>query len=298
MPGYISQIANLLTEDPDIPAEPVSRNRKQKKPKTAPNAIAATEEYWEKHTTIPYSEYLDTLNIIKDVARKNGLTFLSGKVKPKLNNSGIEIHNIQFEEPDQETREKLAEFLAQQFNDSEIRHKFGENLQANLLTAISGQLDERLKDSKSFEIDISAFRPEPGEAKGGERSEIPPVITVRKTQVEVEPPEEEMEPEAPMPGEEDPGMPPMEEPGMGGAMPMGGMGGDMGMPPMDEMPPLEGEGGMPDQGEMPEVEGGEEGEEFPEDEELPDEAYLDLGENINRIANMITEDPDILNELR
>ena len=94
----------------------------------------------------------------------------------------------------------------------------------------------------------------------------------------------------PMAPEEDMGM------GMGG----GGLGGDLGglpEPPSDELEPPEGEGEEePEVGpfgvEAPE---GEEGEEEAPAEDEGGEEELPAFESIDRIANMLTEDPDIFN---
>lgn len=298
MSDHISQIAQFLTEDPDILVE-----------SDMAKTIKDIKKAWEKKTTVPYKAYYQALKTIKKIAGENDLYFNVKNVKVKLNQSNIELHNIDLTPKNSKATEKLARKLAQETGDSSILNGFGDNLKANLLTAISGQLNDNLKSDRSLEVSFSQWRPDPGEAEGSERAEILPVITLQRTQIKMEPPEPEM-PEPEIPGMGEPPMPGVEEPGIGG---MGGMGG-LPMGDLDMGPPLEGE---PLEGEMPpeemppggEFEGGEgefegeEGAETAEEKALikfpsPETPQTLAAGYINKIADLITEDPDILNGCR
>jgi hypothetical protein len=282
MSDDVFKIASLITEDPDI-----------------------FDEYQDKfheNTTLDEGIYGEIVGILKQVADENGLTLDHRRLKVKFNPSGLTIKNIYLDSSDASTKRDLMANVADISGDDNVRNKFNEKLRENLYLSINREFADRVREELNLEVTHQSTEPLEGE----DASEILPMATFTQPAVKAEKPEEDIEPpsgaepDAGPEGEEMPG--PEEDFGLGG---MGG--GAMGGPPMDmgmDMG-LEGEEGAAEElgGAEPEVgpfgieepaEGAPEGEE--EEAPPPEEGEEMLAfEDVNRIASMLTEDPDIFN---
>ena len=286
MSDSVKGIARLLTEDPDV--------------------FSDYQAKFNEHTVLDEEIYGEIVGILKDVAEKNGLILDHSRLKVKFNPAGISIQNIHLEAPDPRVKRDLINRVAEVTGDDNIKHTFNKNLRVNLYNAINKEFADRVREELNLEVTHQATDPE----MARNSSEVLPMATFAQPAVTAEKPEEEMDMAGPM-GAEPEGGPeapaPAGDMGMGG-MGMGGMGGGMGgMGPMGDLEGLE-EPPSPEEGpegaagaEDPEA--GPFGVEPPEEEaeEAPppkpgEEDDMLSFESIQRIANMITEDPDIFED--
>lgn len=281
MSDSVRGIARLLTEDPDI--------------------FKNYRKVFQANTVLDEDIYGEIVGILKDVAEKNGLILDHRKLKVKFNPAGITIKNIHLDCPDTNTKRELAHRVADITGDDNIKHTFNKNLRVNLYNAINREFADRVREELNLEVTHQSMDPE----GAMDPSEVMPMATFSQPAMTAEKPEEELDMGEPMGPEPEggPAQPAPEEAGLGG-MPMGGgMGlggdlGDLGEPPSEEeMPEAGGEGEEPEVGPFGvEAPGGE--EEEGEAEKAPplqpgEEDELVSFENVNRIAEMLTEDPDI-----
>lgn len=282
MSDDILKIASLITEDPDIFDE--------------------YQEKFQEHTTLDEEIFGDIVGILKQVADDNGLTLDHRRLKVKFNPAGLTIKNIYLNSSDPNKKRELIANVAEITGDENIKNNFNKNLRTNLYLAINREFADRVREELNLEVTHQSNEPVEGE----DPSEIMPMATFTQPAVRAEQPEEEIEPPSgpePDAGPEGEPMPgPEEDFGLGGLGGMGGMGG----PPMD----FGAEEEVPEElgGEEPEVgpfgveepsgeapEGEEEVEEAPPPEEGEEDTMLAF-EDIQGIADLLTEDPDILAE--
>jgi hypothetical protein len=291
MSDSVKGIARLLTEDPDI--------------------FSDYQAKFSEHTVLDEEIYGDIVGILKDVAEKNGLILDHTRLKVKFNPAGISIQNIHLEAPDPRVKRDLIARVAEVTGDDNIKHTFNKNLRVNLYNAINKEFADRVREELNLEVTHQSTDPD----MATNSSEVLPMATFAQPAVTAEKPEEEMDmagpmgaepeggPEAPAPEGEAMGM------GMGGMGGMGGLGGG-GMGPMGDLGGLE-EPPSPEEGPeggpgMEEPEAGPFGVEPPEEdegeaEEAPplkpgEEDEMLSFENVQRIADMLTEDPDIFED--
>jgi hypothetical protein len=273
MSDSVKRIARLITEDPDV--------------------FSVYQDKFRDHTVLDAEVFGEIVGILQDVAANNGLVLDRSKLKVRFNPAGISIKNIYLDSPDSATKRDLAHRIATITGDDNIKHTFSKNLKVNLYQAISGEFADRVREELNLEVTHQSR--DPGDAD--DPSTILPMATFTQPAVTAEAPEEEFDMGEPMGAEPEGGpMPMAPEEGM---PPMGG--GDLGGPmggepelPNEELPPPEGEEGEePEAGpfgiEPPEGEEGAEEAPPPEEEEEPPM------EGIERIAQMLTEDPDMFN---
>jgi hypothetical protein len=287
MSDSVKGIAKLLTEDPDV--------------------FSDYQQKFSENTVLDEDVYGEIVGILKDVAEKNGLILDHSRLKVRFNPAGISIKNIYLDCPDPRTKRDLANRVAEVTGDDNIKHTFNKNLRVNLYNAINREFADRVREELNLEVTHQSLDPE-GSA---DPSEVTPMATFTQPAVTAEKPEEEMDMGEPM-GAEPEGGPEMPAPegemdmgmgGMGGGMGGMGMGGDLGgleEPPSGEEA-LEGDAGAeePEAGpfgvEPPAAgEGEEEAEEAPPLKPGEEEELVSF-ESISRIANLLTEDPDIFN---
>jgi hypothetical protein len=278
----VDRIASVITEDPDI--------------------FTKYSDTFNQNTVLDEETYGEIVGILKDVAKQNGLILNHRKLKIRFNPAGLTIKNIDLDCPDAHTKRELAKRVAAITGDDNIKHTFNKNLKVNLYNAINREFSDRVREELNLEVTHQTVEAnDPLSAPG-----VLPMATFTQPAVRAEKPEEELEDIAPM-GPEPEGGPEVPEPEMGdegmGGLGGGGMGGLGGLP---ELPSEEGaediEAGPfgveepeegAEEGEEGELEGGEEEEPAPPPEE--GEELLSF-ESIERIASMLTEDPDIFSE--
>ena len=277
MSADIQKIATLITEDPDI--------------------FDDYQEKFKEHTTLDAEIFGDIVGILKQVAEENGLILNYDRLKVRFNPAGLTIKNIYLDYTNPSKKRDLIAQVAEVTGDDNIKNNFNENLRNNLYLAINRAFADRVREELNLEVTHQSTEPKEGENS----SEIMPMVTFTQPAVRAEEPEEEIEPPS---GAEPEGGPEGVLPGPEEDMGLGGMGGG-GMGPMGgpmDMG-LEGEEGAEEglEGAEPEVGpfGVEEpAEEAPEGEEEapPPEEDEELSfEGIQRIARMLTDDPDIFN---
>lgn len=260
MSDSVQDIAQLITEDPDV--------------------FTKYQDKFSDHTVLDEEIYGEIVGILKDVAKNNGLVLDHRKLKVKFNPAGITLKNIHLECPDSTVKRDLANRVAEITGDDNIKHTFNKNLRVNLYNAINREFADRVRDELNLEVTHQSVDPN----DLSDTSDILPMATFTQPAVRAEKPEEELEPVEPVGGEPEGGpiVPPEEIPEPANA--------EVEVPPSDEST-----------GEAtPDIEvspyGLEEPEE-PEDEEPappPKEGESMLSfEGVQRIANMLTEDPDI-----
>lgn len=280
MSDSINRIANLITEDPDV--------------------FTKYHEEFEENTVLDEETYGEIVGILKDVAEENGLVLNHRNLKIKFNPAGMTIKNIDLSCPDAVTKRDLANRVAAITGDNNIKHTFNQNLKVNLYNAINREFADRVREELNLEITHQTVDPDEVE----DPSEVLPMATFTQPAVRAEKPEEgleEIEPSGAEP-ESSPEVPESEEEleGMGGGG-LGGLGGLGGMEDLEglEEPPSDEETEEPEVGPfgLEEPEGGaEEGEEKAEPAPPPEEGEEDeliSFEEIYKIGNYLTEDPDI-----
>jgi hypothetical protein len=277
MSADIQKIATLITEDPDI--------------------FANYQEKFKEHTTLDAEIFGDIVGILKQVAEENGLILNYDRLKVRFNPAGLTIKNIYLVADNPSKKRDLIAKVAEVTGDDNIKNNFNENLRNNLYLAINREFADRVREELNLEVTHQSTEPEEGENS----SEIMPMVTFTQPAVRAEEPEKEIEPPSGAEPEGGPeGVPPGPEEDMG----LGGMGGG-GMGPMGgpmDMG-LEGEEGAEEGLEGAEPEVGpfgieEPAEEAPEgeEEEAPSEEDEEIAfEGIQRIARMLTDDPDVFN---
>ena len=281
MSDSVNRIARLITEDPDILSE-------------RENVFSKYQDKFRDHTVLDAEVFGEIVGILQDVAEMNGLTLDRSRLKVRFNPSGITIKNIILDSPDSVTKRELAHRMADITGDDNIKHTFSKNLKVNLYQAISGEFADRVREELNLEVTHQSR--DPGDAR--DPSKILPMATFTQPAVTAEKPEEEFA--EPMGAEPEGGpMPMAPEEELGGLG--GGMGGPMGGLP--ELPSEEGE--LPEEGAEEEPEVGDfgleppaEGEETEGEAEEEEEPAPAVEESIRRIAAMLTEDPDIIEEGR
>lgn len=277
MSDYIKNIAKILTEDPDV--------------------FSKYEEKFEENTVLDEEVYGEIVGILKSVAKKNGLILDHTKLKVKFNPAGLTIKDIYLDCPDPRTKRDLAKRVAKITGDDNVKHTFNKNLRINLYNAINREFADKVREELNLEVTHQARDPENAENS----SEVLPMSTFTQPAVTAEKPEEEFELREPSEPEPE-GGPETSEPepemgmgniGMGGMPPMGDIGG---------MEDMEASGGEEEAEELEEPEIGEFGLEPPGEEEEAEEApppepeeedEMISFENVSRVANILTEDPDI-----
>lgn len=283
MSDFIKKIAKVLTEDPDI--------------------FSNYQEKFRSNTVLDEEIYGEIVGILKDVAQKNGLQLDHRRIKVKFNPAGLTIKNIRLECPDSRTKRELAMRVAEITGDDNIKHTFNKNLRVNLYNAINKEFADRVREELNLEVTHQSLDPE----NAKDPSEIMPMATFTQPAVTAEKPEEEMDLAGPTGAEPEGGPEVPEEPGaeMGvpgpsmGGMPLGGdLGGDL-EAPEELQNPEEGEEGEVDEkdiemGPFGIEEPESEGEKAPPPEEGEEEDMISF-ENIQRVADLLTDDPDLFN---
>lgn len=260
MANHIKKIARLLTEDPDVIVE------------RCPTITQAFERYkdaWKRGSILSLSDFHKVAGALKKVAASNECALDDARLTVMLIPSGFVMKNIFIDCGDHEKVQELAERLADQSGDPQMKHKFEENLRVNLYNAMNKEFADLVREK--FNLDVTHQMMDVGPDSKTERKDVLPMATITVPKVDVEP-EESVEDELDLP------MPPggLE----GGETPPEGLGPEGG-PDLGPEAPMGPEGGL----EMP----GPPGEEAV----MPGEEDVEV-EHISRIANMITEDPDII----
>lgn len=266
MSDHIAIIAQLLTEDPD----------------TIKKSIDKIDDRMKEQSGLEPEDYIKAMAILKDVAKNNGCSLDEDALAPiELSPGAISAKNVMIRCDDPNTKRKLKQRLSDTLGDNSINNAFDNKLHTNLYQAINAEFADRLQE-EGLEVSHNAH------AEDGQESDHVDLTFTRQT-IRAKQPEEAPEdlegedglppPEAPLEGPEGPPAAPEPPPAEGGAP------GPMAGPP--EGPPM-GEFGMEPPPEAP-----------PEDEELlpppdEDEAMINF-EQVQRIAGMLTEDPDIFN---
>lgn len=266
MANHIDKIARLLTEDPDVIVE------------RSPQISHAFEQYknaWKRGSILSLSDFHKVAGVLKKVAARNGCALDDARLTVMLIPSGFVLKNIYIDCGDHEKVQELAERLADQSGDPQMKHKFEENLRVNLYNAINREFADLVR--KHYNLDVSHQMMDVGPNSKVERKDVLPMATITVPKVDVEPEE--------VVGEEDEGLPPPEGELGDTEMPGPGPGPESGMGGLEGLP----EGPPGREGEIPPLPG----EEVPP-EEAADELEV---EHINRIANIITEDPDYIIQL-
>jgi len=283
MSDDILKIASLITEDPDI--------------------FDDYQEKFAENTTLDEEVFGDIVGILKQIAEKSGLVLDHRRLKVKFNPAGLTIKNIYLNCVDPQKKKELVARVADTTGDDNIKHNFSKNLRVNYYLAINREFADRVREELNLEVTHQSTNPEDGH----DPSELMPMATFTQPSVTAEEPEEEFEdpmgaepeggpePTEQMPPEDDMGM------GMGGGLGGGGFGEPMG----DLEGDLEGgeedleggEGADPELGPFGVEEPGEEGQEeeaeaAPPPEEGEEKDMLSF-ENVQRIADLLTEDPDV-----
>lgn len=254
MADYVRKIASLITEDPDV--------------------FSTYRKAWKKGSALNLSDYHKVVGALKEIARRNECELDESKLTVQLIPPGFVIKNIHLDCGNPKKKLELSQRLADASGDDDIRHTFDENLRINLYNAISAQFANMVRDQFNLEVTHQAL--DVGPDSDIDRAEILPMCTVIAPSVSVRP----------------------EEP----IAPMGDMGADLGMDaglggPADDMdlPPefnalADGAGDFgldePDEPVLG-AEPADAGQPAPEDEEMLEFEFID------RIADMITEDPDL-----
>jgi len=272
----IAKIASLLTEDPDI--------------------FSDYEKAFEDQTVLDQSIYGDIVRILKEVAENNGMVLDHTKLKVRFNPAGLTLRNIHLEVVDPAVKRELVDRVAQTTGDDNIRHNFSQNLRANLYTAINKEFADRVREELNLDVTHQTTDVEGLE----DTSEVLPMATFVQPAATAERPEEEMdmgepvgaEPEAELAPEAPPMEPPM--PPMGGGGGLGGLGGPPPEPPSEEPVP---EAPPGEEGAPPGPYGLEPPEEEEEELPPPPEEEAPRFEDVETIADMLTEDPDVFAEM-
>jgi hypothetical protein len=259
MSDHIAKIARLLTEDPD----------------KIQQSLDAYQDRWAKQSGMSPLDYNRAISILKQVAKDNGCILDENGLAPVELTPGVfSVKGIKLQCNDPADREKLKQRIADTTGDTNINYSFNKKPHTSAYLAINAEFADRLEEA-GMEVSHNAHK-DPTKDDHVD-------ISLMKMPIRAKQPEE-----AP----EDPGMegpPPPEAPLEGpeaAPEPLGAPPPEGGMP---EMPP--GPEPLPDMGEFG-VEPPEEGGEMPPPEE--EEAMINF-EQVQRIADLLTEDPDIFN---
>jgi hypothetical protein len=266
MPDHIARIAQLLTEDPD----------------SILKSLNADDKRWDEETVASKENSIEAVKILAKVASDNGCILDQDKITTKLKDDGFTLRNVIIRCEDPAAKQELKQRLADTTGDESILNSFDKNLHASLYQAINAEFADRLKEEAGLEVSHVKHEDEDDEDTSGDHVDIPIVVPA----IRAKPPEEAPE-DLGMEGGPPPPEEPLEAPGAPpeplGAPP------EEGMPAPPPGPPMGPEGAEPEMGEF--------GVEPPEEELGPpdeDEAMINF-EQVQRIADLLTEDPDIFN---